>query len=151
MAADVLPSNIAVSIQFSSDLLLTIQYTGDVLTVRNWLAQDNIDGTLQVNFADGTLWDAETLLKKSGGRIVEIGGDIIYGGGGNDVLTGTSGNDFIYAKAGNDCWVAVQGAITWSAAAAAIHTISATVTGRTLLNQLITNRLIVMSCSLITT
>lgn len=61
----------------------------------------------EVKFADGTVWDSETLLAKS--NHVTSGNDYLTGTMGDDVLHGGAGNDTLYGRAGNDTYVFNRG------------------------------------------
>jgi Ca2+-binding RTX toxin-like protein len=91
-----------VATRSSSNLLLTVQSTGEVVTVQSHFYQDGEGGYAinAVEFADGTRWDAEALkdLVQQG----TIGADSLYGYAGDDVLDGQAGNDTLYGADGND-------------------------------------------------
>jgi Ca2+-binding RTX toxin-like protein len=94
----------------------------DRITLGNWF--DGGSRALRVEFADGTVWDAEVLTEMGtppaevvlgssgddemdGGNKREIlsglgGDDQIYGGGGDDTLVGGAGNDYISGGFGHD-------------------------------------------------
>ena len=92
------------------NLELTILGTTDKLTVNDWFS--STDSQIeQVQFADGTLWDAATLTTLSKGVASEgndvlqgdeSSADILNGLGGDDSLYGLSGNDTLNGGAGND-------------------------------------------------
>lgn len=104
----------------SSVLYISLNGTGDLLTISNWF--DGMpDYTIeQIVFADGTTWGAaeiENLIVARPGteeddeiyggngadNINGLGGnDNIYGGNGDDVVDGGSGDDYIEGQAGND-------------------------------------------------
>jgi len=58
--------------------------------------------TKQVRFADGTVWDGTTLLKKSAGEPDPGPGITLDGGSDDDLLIGTEANDRLNGFAGND-------------------------------------------------
>ncbi|MCP4991974.1 MAG: calcium-binding protein, partial [Colwellia sp.] len=93
------------------DLLINVGMGGDLITVKSWYSStDNRVENLE--FADGTVWDVNTL--DSMGLVVQgtefddvLAGlsskdDELHGLGGNDTLTGSSGNDKLYGGDGND-------------------------------------------------
>ncbi|MFN7121197.1 MAG: calcium-binding protein [Hydrogenophaga sp.] len=101
------------------DLLLSIVGTTDTLMLKDWFRSTHCK-IEQLQFADGTLWNATVLSNLSQGAITEgadlvhgddvladtlngLGGDdTIEGLGGNDVLNGGSGNDFVSGGYGSD-------------------------------------------------
>jgi Ca2+-binding RTX toxin-like protein len=93
----------------SSNLLLTLQSSSDVVTVGNFFWGQGYELS-QVAFADGTVWDAATLH-----QIVKTptegddyylsgseGDDTISGLGGDDGISGLEGNDRLFGDAGDD-------------------------------------------------
>lgn len=102
-AADVLPSQVVASRSNSylADLKLAIANTGDTLTFYGWFDQDN-SNTLQVRFADGTIWDAATLRALTSPMVATAGNDYLYGSHDADVIGGLGGNDMIKGGAGDD-------------------------------------------------
>jgi VCBS repeat-containing protein len=104
-AADVTLSR---SLNFPDSLLVTIDATGEVITVEGQFFT-RADGIEQIQLADGTLWDvhqieADAWFRGTSGPD-DIRGtsadDTIVGNGGDDNLGGTAGND-IYAYAAGD-------------------------------------------------
>jgi len=92
----------------SYDLVLSIEGTEDTLTISDFFNPEygencRIDA---VEFADGTVWDVETLLAK-------IPADVILGTSGDDTLTGTAGNDILLGGAGNDLLIGGDGNDTY--------------------------------------
>jgi Ca2+-binding RTX toxin-like protein len=92
------------------DLVLGIAGTTDTLTMRSWF-----DGTPyrieQVQFADGTIWNASLLADTASAPIGSEGTDYLFGNsrdnnfqglGGDDVLYGYGGGDTLSGGAGND-------------------------------------------------
>ena len=93
------------------DLLINIGAGGDQITVKDWYSasQYRIEN---LEFADGTVWDVNTL--ESMGLVVQgtesddmLAGlssknDEIHGLGGDDQINGNGGNDLLYGEAGND-------------------------------------------------
>jgi VCBS repeat-containing protein len=96
--------------QVNDDLVLTIRDTGETLTVQNHFNESKRFAVEGIVFADGTLWDVETIKSRS--LLGEAGNDelrgfngrddLIVGGDGNDRLSGDSGNDSLSGGAGND-------------------------------------------------
>jgi len=100
-----------------SNLYLNIEGTTDQVVLANWFWIDayRIE---QVEFADGTVWDSETLSAMttfsgtpgedalSGGQGKDMlqgldGDDSLFGGEGADVLEGGAGNDGLWDAAGD--------------------------------------------------
>ncbi|AUZ84679.1 calcium-binding protein [Methylophaga nitratireducenticrescens] len=86
----------------STDLLLTIQSTGEIITVQSYFHNDG-DGGYALNaieFADGTAWNLDAVkdLVQQGSE----GTDVLYGYAEKDTLDGLGGNDTLYGAAGND-------------------------------------------------
>ncbi|WP_454868503.1 calcium-binding protein [Pseudomonas farris] len=109
LAAGISPSDIKVA-RMGYNLQLTILGTTDKLTVSDWFSSTDSQ-VEQVQFADGTLWDAATLMTLSKGVASEgndvlqgdeSSADILNGLGGDDSLYGLSGNDTLNGGAGND-------------------------------------------------
>lgn len=96
--------------QVSDDLKLTIRDTGETLIVKNHFNESNRFAVEEIAFADGTVWDMETIKSRS--LLGEAGDDelrgfngrddVIVGGAGNDELFGGDGNDILIGGAGND-------------------------------------------------
>src|SRR5262249_5416154 len=100
LGSGIAPANVAVAQGNSgNDLVLSINGTSDKVTLSGrvdvpWHSAD------QVLFADGTLWDYNTLLQKSLAGTANndwLGGDsganTLDGGAGNDTLSGRNGDD----------------------------------------------------------
>ncbi|WP_417544871.1 calcium-binding protein [Marinobacter sp.] len=86
----------------SDNLLLTVQSTGEVITVQSYFNDDGTGGYAldAIEFADGTVWDIDTvkdLVQQS-----TEGADQLYGYAGEDILGGAGGNDTLYGAAGDD-------------------------------------------------
>jgi Ca2+-binding RTX toxin-like protein len=86
----------------SDNLLLTVQSTGEVITVQSYFNDDGAGGYAldAIEFADSTVWDAGTvkdLVQQS-----TEGADQLYGYAGEDTLGGAGGNDTLYGAAGDD-------------------------------------------------
>jgi len=90
----VAPSDVVLT-QSGTSLVLSIAGTTDKITVEYFLYQDSVTNAYaslqQVVFADGTVWDVNTLKSK-----------LYAGSAGNDTLTGTTGADAISGSLGND-------------------------------------------------
>jgi Ca2+-binding RTX toxin-like protein len=98
---DVAPSDVVVEhADGSYDLVLSISGTNDSLTLGDFFDPEygqnsRIDA---VEFADGTVWNADTLVAK----ISTVQVETIIGTVGNDILTGTAGDDILIGGTGND-------------------------------------------------
>ncbi|MHC2997204.1 calcium-binding protein, partial [Tepidiphilus sp. HLB4] len=107
--------------QVNDDLKITLRDTGETLTVKNHFNESNRYALEEIAFADGTLWDAETIKSRSllgEGSNDELRGfnerdDRIEGGAGNDKLTGFSGNDTLVGGAGDDALEGGTGSDTY--------------------------------------
>ncbi|WP_260417854.1 calcium-binding protein [Pseudomonas cichorii] len=84
-----------------NDLYVGIAGTSDRLTVSGWFSNT---ATLieQIQFADGTTWNASTIKAMSNGTSTQ-GNDALYGDDAvADSLSGLAGNDKLYGLGGND-------------------------------------------------
>lgn len=109
----------------SSDLVLKRKNRTDTITVQNYFNFTDAEHKYQVEeiqFADGTIWDFQTIwrqfmaIKATTGADTLFGtvrsdvihglagNDTIYGGAGDDALYGDAGNDILYGGAGNDTY-----------------------------------------------
>ena len=104
--------------RIDNQLYLTVNSTGDVITVEDAFHSSNNYVIDRVTFTDGTSWDwntlkALTLQGTDGDDIIQgfssddvintgIGNDTIYGLVGNDSLDGGAGSDQLYGNSGND-------------------------------------------------
>lgn len=105
---------------WTNDLVLEIPTSGDRLTLKGWYEtlaaggpQAVVDsfqehpewGTRvqQVVFADGTVWDASTLRRKS--LVADAQSETIVGFNTDDTLVGRKGHDELWAGAGNDALI----------------------------------------------
>lgn len=112
--------------QVSEDLRITIRDTGETLTVKNHFNESNRFAVEEIAFADGTVWNVETIksrvllgeagddeLRGFNGRDDVIqggaGNDKLYGFSGDDVLEGGDGNDELYGGEGNDVLIGGAG------------------------------------------
>ncbi|MDT3737255.1 MAG: calcium-binding protein [Denitratisoma sp.] len=119
-AADVLPSQVTVS-RSDSNLVLSIDGTTDTLRILDYFSLDGTDPHYRLErivFADGTVWDIETIkamllqgtdaadhiIGYGSGDTVDAGAgdDNVTGGTGNDIINGDSGDDVVYAGDGDD-------------------------------------------------
>lgn len=100
LAQGIGPSDIKVA-RMGYNLELTILGTTDKLTVRDWFSSTDSQ-VEQVQFADGTLWDAATLMTLSKG-VASEGNDVLQGDESSaDILNGLGGDDSLYGLSGND-------------------------------------------------
>jgi trimeric autotransporter adhesin len=94
-------------------LEVSILGTTDKVTINEFFLYDDpanpYNGVQQIKFADGTVWNTETILNKlfagTGGNDTIRGtvkADVINGGAGNDNLLGMGGNDTLNGGSGND-------------------------------------------------
>ncbi|MCU7904910.1 MAG: hypothetical protein KZQ76_03480, partial [Candidatus Thiodiazotropha sp. (ex Epidulcina cf. delphinae)] len=114
--AGVDPSDVRAT-RSSTSLLLTIQSTGEVITVSSFFSGSRYELNT-VEFADGTVWDTDAIKTlvlgatdgadnitgyASDDTIDALGGnDYLDGADGNDTLSGGDGNDRVYGRNGND-------------------------------------------------
>jgi Ca2+-binding RTX toxin-like protein len=109
-----------------NNLYLSIDGADDEITVLNWF-YGNAMTVEQVEFFDGTVWNAailesliaavpatdeyDELYGASGDDVLSgLGGDDeIYGGGGNDTLDGGVGDDYLEGGVGNDVYLFGRG------------------------------------------
>ncbi|MFI3156852.1 MAG: calcium-binding protein [Methylococcaceae bacterium] len=88
-----------------NDLLLSINGTMDQVRIRNWSYGDyyHIE---QVEFADGTVWNAAYLqTQAAAASVYTIGNDSLFGSSRNDTLDGGPGNDTLQGGTGNDIYL----------------------------------------------
>ena len=94
-------------------LELSISGTTDKITITGFFMNDDpgspYNPVQQVTFADGTVWDLNTLIDKAftvgdGGSTLRgtTADDTLTGGAGSDMLSGAGGNDLLDAGVGND-------------------------------------------------
>src|SRR5256712_806680 len=103
LSADVAPTDVTLQTDVNGDLLLGINGTSDQLTVQNYFV-DPVYQVEQIAFADGTIWDTNTILSQTPGLVVTgtDDGDFLQGSPLADVISGLGGDDYINAGAGND-------------------------------------------------
>jgi len=107
-APDVAPADVVVRKEFQS-LVLSISDSGDSIKLQSHFSLA-ADARLDlVEFADGTMWDKQTLLLRSvtgteGADTIESfgAGAVLDGGGGNDTLFGSSATETLLGGAGDD-------------------------------------------------
>jgi len=115
LGAGITPADVTIkrpSFQQSSNLLLSIAGSNNVLIVENGLYQ-GYDGSFsnaveKIQFADGTSWDFETIKMK----ILQgtNGNDLLYGYlNSNDTLDGGEGDDRLEGATGSDTYVFGRG------------------------------------------
>lgn len=92
----IVPADVAAT-RSGIDLQLTLETTGEVITVVNFFNSSRYELTA-VEFADGTVWDTETLRNRV--LIPTEGDDVIIGYASDDVLEGQGGNDILRGDAG---------------------------------------------------
>jgi Ca2+-binding RTX toxin-like protein len=107
-------------------IFVTVNATGETLTLENqfndiygWI--DTAAGRIeQFQFADGTTWDAATIIAnvsaatEAGNYLVGTpGNDTIDGAGGNDTIFGMAGDDTIIGGTGNDGLYGLAGGDTY--------------------------------------
>ncbi|MBU3696300.1 calcium-binding protein [Dechloromonas sp.] len=100
-AADLTTSDITL-LRSSDDLVIGIKGTGDSLRIQSYFYQDGAYGYVLENlkFADGTVWDINTVKSK----VLTAGSDndTLIGYATADSLSGLAGDDTLYGRAGND-------------------------------------------------
>lgn len=105
------------ALRVNDDLQLTIDSTGEVITVLRHFESDAFALT-QIEFSDTTVWDGDAIQQavlaatEGDDRLIgnsvdddldALGGnDEVFGGSGNDTLSGSSGNDKLYGEADHD-------------------------------------------------
>ncbi|MDR4515561.1 calcium-binding protein [Nitrosomonas sp.] len=115
--AGIVPGNVLVT-RVGNDLKLTVQSTGEIITVQNHFIVGDQYMLNAVAFADGTSWNSTTLALMvlagtegndtitgfaSDDTISGLGGnDALYGGDGNDTINGGDGTDRLYGNSGDD-------------------------------------------------
>ena len=107
-----------ITTRVGNDLKLTLQNTGEIVTIQNHFISTNQYLLNAIQFPDETAWTHENLalmvLTGTAGAdnitgfatddtINGLGGnDYLYGGDGNDILLGDDGQDVLFGGAGND-------------------------------------------------
>src|SRR3989475_3836058 len=103
LSTDVAPTDVTLQTDANGDLLLAINGTSDQLTVQNYFV-DPVFQVEQIAFADGTIWDTNTILSQTPGLVLAgtDGPDFLQWSPLADVISGLGGDDYINACAGND-------------------------------------------------
>jgi Ca2+-binding RTX toxin-like protein len=101
--AEISPDSVSATRTGSFDLLLTLQSTGEKITVSNFFYLDIAHPSYRldaIEFADGASWGPDTVMQK----VLQgtDGVDVINGSAADDAIDGRDGNDIIYGKDGND-------------------------------------------------
>ncbi|WP_150050569.1 calcium-binding protein [Methylomonas rhizoryzae] len=114
----------------SNNLVLSINGTGDRLTINNYFSNDAAGGyqVEEIRFADGTVWGVNTvkatvLTGNDSNNAISgyasddtlnglAGEDTLYGGDGDDVLDGGAGDDNLQGQNGNDTLLGDSGGDT---------------------------------------
>ncbi|MEW8087775.1 MAG: calcium-binding protein, partial [Candidatus Thiodiazotropha endolucinida] len=99
------------AIRNSDDLYLYLNGTNDRIKIYSYFRNDATDkyAVDEVRFADGTVWDIDTvktLVQQATGHndtlYAYTPGDSLHGAGGNDTLYGENGSDQLWGDAGAD-------------------------------------------------
>jgi len=94
------------------NLYLNIAGDSGRIKLRNWFDGDEYK-IEQVEFADGTVWDRQTLASTATAITMTVvgtaGDDYLSGGFGNDTLQGLQGADALYGAEGNDVYLYSRG------------------------------------------
>ena len=95
--------------RLGDDLKLTLQSTGEIITVQNHFSSNGLYTLNAVEFTDGTVWSSTALasmilIGTSGADNITgfASDDTIDGLGGNDTISGAGGNDYLSGNTGND-------------------------------------------------
>ncbi|MEW6141402.1 MAG: calcium-binding protein, partial [Thermodesulfobacteriota bacterium] len=114
------PNDIAVK-RSANDLVVKIIRTDDTMTVKQLFDQASVSfhSVEQIQFADGTVWDLDEILRREGqpteGEDYLVGtaeDDTIDALGGNDTVIGQAGSDTLNGGAGNDILIGEAGSDT---------------------------------------
>lgn len=95
--ANVTPASLSLGTFNSSDLLITTA-SGDRLRIPGWF--NGIDRIERFEFADGTVWQVDDVLRRM--PTATEGNDILYGTLGDDTIDALGGGDFVAGRSGND-------------------------------------------------
>jgi Ca2+-binding RTX toxin-like protein len=98
ISAGLSPSDVIVT-RDQSGLHLVVNGGADKLTLVDWFA--GASGVLEVAFADGTVWDTDTVESRISYAPSE-GADYLEGGSSSDALTGLGGSDVLVGLDGDD-------------------------------------------------
>ncbi|MBK9021013.1 MAG: hypothetical protein IPL72_13890 [Sulfuritalea sp.] len=96
-----------------SDLILTVQSTGESVTLWSW-RNPAYDHVSRVEFYDGTVWDEATLSAAAMNVVGTDGDDDLQGRALADILTGVAGNDDLIGWGGDDTLIGGTGDDTLS-------------------------------------
>ncbi|WP_457278532.1 calcium-binding protein, partial [Polaromonas sp. P5_D5] len=109
--ASVLAGDVTVT-RDQDNLYLNISGGTDRIQLRNWFNGDQFK-IEQVQFADGTVWDSQTLAASATVIALNVvgtaGDDYLSGDLGNDTLQGLQGDDVLYGREGNDVYLYSRG------------------------------------------
>lgn len=92
------PSGVTLS-RDNSSLFLTIAATGERVTVAGQFSDPTL-AIERVEFADGTVWDGQLLMRTP--WLGTSGNNALYGAAGDDVIHGLGGYDSLYGGDGDD-------------------------------------------------
>ena len=102
------PSDVTVTADDQSDLVLKLGAAGDQITLDGMLYPESSSfGVQQVQFADGTTWNRSTLIAMQ--MTGTPGADYIYGTSGADILDGKGGGDTVTGNGGDDTFIFNRG------------------------------------------
>ncbi|MBK9021011.1 MAG: hypothetical protein IPL72_13880 [Sulfuritalea sp.] len=96
-----------------SDLILTVQSTGESVTLWSW-RNPAYDHVSRVEFHDGTIWEEATLSAAAMNVVGTDGDDDLQGRALADILTGMAGNDDLIGWGGDDTLIGGTGDDTLS-------------------------------------
>ncbi|MBS0182663.1 MAG: putative Ig domain-containing protein [Nitrospira sp.] len=110
LAPDVTPDDVAVTTGYPfsfTALVIRIVSTGDEITIPDFFNSPAHQQTKAVQFADGTVWNGDTLALQAGAypRTTQSGNaldNVLSGGIGDDEMFGNRGNDQLSGEAGDD-------------------------------------------------
>jgi Ca2+-binding RTX toxin-like protein len=122
-AADIAPGDIF-NISAGSDLVFGVVGDSAQGRIAGWYSNPSSVPQMEFNFADGIVWDTDTVTRlgmtQRGGPFGDSlvanpffasaligleGGDFLYGGARNDLLDGGPGHDFLRGQGGDDIYV----------------------------------------------
>ena len=89
------------------DLIITVDSSGEAITVKDQFSIDVVGGVIGIYFSDGHSWDRDSIAAHAAGVITQgtAGDDVIYGSSGYEIFDAGEGNDVIYASAGDDRYI----------------------------------------------
>ncbi len=100
--ADIVPADVTFS-DGTEGFVLSVNGSDDTVPSGDSITIYGFPDELpQVAFADGTVWDAETLLATISNTTGTAADDLLIGTGGSDAIDGGDGNDRIYGLGGDD-------------------------------------------------